>query len=307
MDLKSLEIFLAVYSNLSFTQTAVEQHLSVSAVSRCVLRLEEEVGERLFDRDRRGMSTTSAARRLQPVAERMLSDWRSLRQSLGVDGVLQGELRIFCSVTATHRLLSPLLAAYREAYPQVHILLQTGDQADGIERVQRGSSDVSVIARPERLPASFAFSPLASTPLCLCLPLVECELQDKLNGLNGDALWSVLGGAPWVLPERGVSKDLIDRWLQGRFLTQPPVYARVAGHEAIVAMVSLGLGVAILPRLVIDASGLAGSLRVLSLNEDLPQFEIGLCARQRRRADPVIDGLWKVAQSLRSRSDRLKP
>ncbi|WOJ93476.1 HTH-type transcriptional activator IlvY [Congregibacter variabilis] len=306
MDSKSLEIFLAVYGNLSFTQTAVEQHLSVSAVSRCVLRLEEELGERLFDRDRRGMTATSGARRLQPVAERMLSEWRSLQDSLGADGALQGELRIFCSVTATHRLLSPLLAAYREAYPQVHILLQTGDQADGIERVRRGSSDVSVIARPESLSASFAFSPLASTPLCLCLPLVDCELQGRINGLKGKALWSALEDAPWVLPERGVSKELIDRWLQGRFLRQPPVYARVAGHEAIVAMVSLGLGVAVLPRLVIDASGLASSLRVLSLNNDLPPFEIGLCARQRRRADPLIDGLWNVAQRLPRRSDRLK-
>ncbi|EED31058.1 transcriptional regulator, LysR family [gamma proteobacterium NOR5-3] len=298
MDLKSLEIFLSVYSSLSFTQTAAEQHLSVSAVSRCVLRLEEEVGERLFDRDRRGMTATSAARRLQLVAERMLSDWRSLQQSFGDDGSLQGELRIFCSVTATHRLLSPLLAAYREAYPQVHILLQTGDQADGIERVRRGSSDVSVIARPESLPASFAFSPLASTPLCLCLPEVECDLRDTVKDLKGRALWSALEDVPWVLPERGVSKELIDRWLQRRFLTPPPIYARVAGHEAIVAMVSLGLGVAILPRLVVDASGLAGSLRVLTLKEDLPPFEIGLCTRQRRRLDPVIAGLWQVAQSL---------
>lgn len=306
MDLKSLRIFLAVYSNLSFTQTAVEQHLSVSAVSRCVLRLEEELGERLFDRDRRGMTATIAARRLQIVAERMLSDWRSLQQSMSDDGGLQGELRIFCSVTATHRLLSPLLAAYREAYPRVHILLQTGDQADGIERLRRGGSDVAVIARPESLSDSYSFCPLASTRLCLCLPDVDCDLRDRLGGLSGQALWSALEDAPWVLPERGVSKDLVDRWLEARFLHPPSVYARVAGHEAIVAMVSLGLGVAILPRLVVDASELQTSLRVLSLPKDLPLFEIGLCTRQRRRFDPVIDGLWQVAQSLGGSSVRLK-
>lgn len=298
MDLKSLQVFLSVCSNLSFTQTAAEQHQSVSAVSRCVLRLEEELGERLFDRDRRGMTATPAARRLQVVAERMLSDWRSLQQSLGEDGSLQGELRIFCSVTATHRLLSPLLAAYREAYPRVQILLQTGDQADGIERVRRGNSDVAVIARPEGLNESFAFSPLASTPLCLCLPLVDCDLHDTLAGLSGSALWEALEDAPWVLPERGVSKDLIDRWLSERFVRQPTVYARVAGHEAIVAMVSLGLGVAVLPRLVVDASGLESSLRVMTLDEDLPAFEIGLCTRQPRLADPVVHGLWQVAHEL---------
>ncbi|MDP5070553.1 MAG: HTH-type transcriptional activator IlvY [Congregibacter sp.] len=305
MDLKSLQIFLGVCSNLSFTQTAAEQHLSVSAVSRCILRLEEELGERLFDRDRRGMTATSSALRLQVVAERMLSDWRSLRQSLGEDGYVQGELRIFCSVTATHRLLAPLLAAYREAFPRVHILLQTGDQADGIERVQRGQCDVAVIARPKQLGPNFAFSPLAKTALCLCLPQVDCDLRTRLGPLHDQALWLELAEAPWVLPERGVSKELIDSWLQERFLTLPPVYARVAGHEAMVAMVSLGLGVAVLPRLVVDASGLQDHLRLVSLADELPPFEIGLCARHRRLMDPVIDGLWGVAQSLKAQSDRL--
>ncbi|WP_439100678.1 HTH-type transcriptional activator IlvY [Congregibacter sp.] len=298
MDLKSLQIFLSVNSSLSFTRTASEQHLSVSAVSRCIQRLEEELGEGLFDRNRRGMTATSAARRLQVVAERMLSDWRSLQEFLGDDGSLQGELRIFCSVTATHRLLSPLLAAYREAFPRVQILLQTGDQADGFERVRRGSSDVAVVARPEGLSENFAFAPLASTPMCLCMPLVDCALRDSLHGQRGKALWNLLRDVPWVLPARGVSKELIDQWLRGRFSGQPAVYARVAGHEAIVAMVSLGLGVAVLPRLVVDASGLEENLHVMDLGHELPEFEIGLCARQPRLMDPVIQGLWKVAQGL---------
>lgn len=305
MDLKSLQIFLSVYSNLSFTQTAAEQHLSVSAVSRSVLRLEDELGERLFDRDRRGMTATSAARRLQTVAERMLAEWRSLQQSLGDKGSLQGELRIFCSVTATHRLLSPLLAAYREAYPAVHLLLQTGDQADGVERVRRGSSDVAVVARPDTLSVRFAFAPLARTSLCLCMPSIDCDLRDRLCALKGDALFKALADVPWILPQRGVSKALVDRWLTGRFMQSPSIYARVAGHEAIVAMVSLGLGVAILPRLVVDASGLENSLSVVDLGHELGPFEIGLCAKQSRLDDPMLQGLWRVAQVLPGYSDRL--
>jgi LysR family positive regulator for ilvC len=306
MDLKALRIFLSVFSSLSFTQTASEQHMSVSAVSRAVLRLEEELGERLFERDRRGMRPTDAARRLRAVAERMLSDWRNLQHSLGEDGRLQGELRIFCSVTATHRLLSGLLAGYREAYPGVHILLQTGDQADGVERVRRGSSDVAVAAKPGNLPVNLAFSPLASTPLLLCLPRVECRLQATLDGLSGERLWSALKEVPWILPERGLSREMIDRWLQERFETRPPVYARVAGHEAIVAMVGLGLGVAVVPRLVVDASGLEGNLTLISLADELPAFEIGLCARRSRLTDPVLEGLWEVAASASRQSDKLK-
>lgn len=295
MDLKSLRVFTVVLRSLSFTEAAAELHMSVSAVSRSIARLEESLGSPLFDRDRRGVRPTAAAGELSRVAARMEAEWRDLQRSVSAGMALSGELRIFCSVTATHRLLSPLLAAYRDACPGVHVLLSTGDQADGIERVRQGDADVAVIARPGQWPESMAFLQLASSPLRLCLPTLECPLRQQLDEAPLNERQALLGGMPWILPERGATKDMIEAWLLGRFERLPPVYARVAGHEAIVAMVSLGLGIGMVPKLVIDASGLAGTLELDATQADLQPMAIGLCARAGRVLDPVVAELWRVA------------
>lgn len=294
MDLKSLQVFLSVYGSLSFTETAAALHMSVSAVSRTVQRLEEELGTSLFDRDRRGMRATSAALGLQSVAEGIVADWRGFQRSLGSSAAVAGELRVFCSVTATHQLLSPLLAAYRDACPRVDVRLQTGDQADGIQRLREGATDVAVVARPKDLPDLMSFRPLDESPMRLCLPTLDCVISRELGDKQGRALLSALHSVPWVLPERGVSKQLIEAWLAAKQVETPPVYAHVAGHEAIAAMISLGLGVGILPEVVVEASGVSSALRLEAL-PDIPPVQIGLCTRRTRLADPVIAALWTAA------------
>ncbi len=306
MDIKALQVFLTVCGNLSFTQTAKELHMSVSAVSRTIQRIEEDLDTPLFDRDRRGMRLTPSARQLRTTAERMVSDWRGLRQALGHGKGVRGELRVFCSVTATHELLSPLLSAYRQSYPGVEVLLQTGDQADGVERVRQGSADAAVIAKPPQLAEQLTFKRLTHSELCLCMPGIERGAMLQIEGQHELELIDAVGQCPWILPERGVSERLINDWLLERYTSRPNVYARVAGHEAIVAMVSLGLGVGVVPRLVIEASGLASKLRLVTIAE-IPPMEIGLCTRAGRLSDPVLSGLWRVAQGVTDDSDKLSP
>ena len=297
MDEKQLQVFLSVCATRNFTRTAADLHMSVSAVSRAVARLEEDLGRGLFDRDRRGIRPTSAAQRLRPWAENTIAGWRALRQGFRDDGAVAGELRIYCSVTASRRLLSPLLRAYRSAHPAVDVRLQTGDQADGLEQVRSGRADVAMIAAPAEVPASIAFRAVETSPLMLCLPAGR-ETAPGLQRTVADggraaaaAPDADLAGLAWILPERGVTREITDRWLRERFDGEPPVYARVAGHEAIAAMVALGLGIGIVPRLVVDASGLAGELELRSV-PDLPAITIGLCARSGRVADPVVEALF---------------
>jgi LysR family positive regulator for ilvC len=69
----------------------------------------------------------------------------------------------------------------------------------------------------------------------------------------------------------------------------------VAGHEAIVAMVSLGLGVGIAPELVVEASGLAPRVSEVALPAGLPPLTIGLCSLKQRLLSPLVKSLWDVA------------
>jgi LysR family positive regulator for ilvC len=88
---------------------------------------------------------------------------------------------------------------------------------------------------------------------------------------------------------------MLDTWLERRG-SKPRIYAQVAGHEAIVAMVGLGLGVGIAPELVIQASGMAARVTPVPVWEPLPPLDVGLVSLTARLADPRVKSLWSVAQ-----------
>ena len=68
MDTRELSVFLSVAETLNFSRSAEKLHLSVSAVSRAVARLEEEVGQPLLERDRRSVQLTPAGREFREFA-----------------------------------------------------------------------------------------------------------------------------------------------------------------------------------------------------------------------------------------------
>jgi LysR family positive regulator for ilvC len=294
MDTRSLSVFLSVADTLNFSRSAERLHMSVSAVSRTVQRLEDELGQLLLERDNRKVRLTSAGREFREYARHSVAEWQQLRRKLGSDEELAGEVSLYCSVTATYSVLAPILEAFRAAHPSVEIMMHTGDQADGISRILEGQDDVAVSGRPTQLPRRLEFLPLLDSPLQFCAPSADCAVRDMVlaGGAAADDIdW---GRIPFIVPERGITKDLLDNWFRERGL-RPRIYAQVAGHEAIVAMVSLGLGVGIAPQLVIEASGMADRVSQIAVPDGLPPLTVGLCTLGQRLASPLVKSLWDVA------------
>ncbi len=179
MDTRALAIFLSVADTLSFSRSAEHLYMSVSAVSRTVSRIEDEVGQALFQRDRRNVTLTPAGNEFREFARRTLADWQQIQRNMDSEGTLAGEVSLYCSVTASHTLLAPILAAFRVAYPAVDIMMHTGDQADGVSRVLAGQDELAVTIRPLQLPRRMAFLPLVDSPLQFCMPALDCVVRDK--------------------------------------------------------------------------------------------------------------------------------
>lgn len=294
MESRALSVFLSVAETLNFSRTGEMLHMSVSAVSRTIARLESELGQPLFERDRRRVQLTAPGREFRDYARRALADWQQLQRKLDSEGELAGEVSLYCSVTATHTLLAPILAAFRASHPAVEIMMHTGDQADGVSRVLEGQDDLAVSICPQQLPGRLEFLPLLDSPLRFCMPAAACQVRDRvLQELSAPAMdWQSL---PLIVPERGTTKDLLDEWLQQRGI-RPRIYAQVAGHEAIVAMVSLGLGIGIAPQLVIDSSGTGHGVESLELDDQLPSLSIGLVSLRQRLSSPLVRSLWDVSR-----------
>ena len=115
MDIKAMRVFLSVSDTLNFSRSSEILHMSLSAVSRTIQRLEEELGQILLERDNRRVNLTHHGRQFREYAQKAVDDWQRLRQKLNSETALAGELSLFCSVTASYSVLAPILEAFRIA------------------------------------------------------------------------------------------------------------------------------------------------------------------------------------------------
>lgn len=291
MDLYELKFFLTVAETLHFGRASRQCHISPSALSRAIQRLEDEVGEELFLRDRRGVTLTEAGRLFREYAKSALSGWEEFKSGLA-GAELKGEIRLFCSVTACYTVLPALLSRFREEYPEVHLKLQTGVAADAVRTVSDGDADLAVIARPDSLSSGLRFHELTRTPLVFVAPVGEWRHAEALG--QGRTPWAEI---PMILPERGLMRTRILRWFREQRIS-PQVYAEVAGNEAILALVSLRCGVGIVPRLVIDQSPVAGRVRAMEVDPPLEPYSVGICTRSGSLKSPTVGALWELATEL---------
>lgn len=292
MDTRELELFVSLAETLHFGQAGERMHLSPSAVSRTLRRMEDELGQRLLERDKRSVRLTAAGEALHQYAQQQLMQWRSFADSLLPHyQLLHGEISLYCSVTATYSLLTKLLSSFRNRYPAIELKLHTGDQADAIERVMSGSEDLSIAALPERLPKGLRVQTLAQSPLLFIVPAFPCAVSELAAAEPLD--WSEL---PLIVSERGLARQQMDAWCRANAI-KPNIYAQVSGHEAIVSMVGLGLGVGVVPELVLANSPQRATVRVLDVQPALAPFVVGLCAAEARLDNPLIKAFWDAARS----------
>lgn len=292
MDLRDLKLFLHLADSCHFGRTARAMHVSPSTLSRQIQRLEEDVGHALFLRDNRTVALTEAGERLRQFAQQTLLQYQQLRHAMDLNGPsLSGELRLYCSVTAAYSHLPPILDRFRAEHPQVEIKLTTGDAADAVEKVQSGNADLAIAGRPETLPASIDFTPLDLIPLVLIAPSLPCPVHAQATQAFPD--WSAI---PFILPDQGPARRRIELWFRHRRIPNPLIYATVSGHEAIVSMVALGCGIALLPDVVLENSPEPVRNRVLILDDMEPvmPLELGVCVQKKRLGEPLMNAFWNL-------------
>lgn len=292
MDLRDLKLFLHLAESRHFGRTAKAMHVSPSTLSRQIQRLEETMDHPLFLRDNRTVQLTDAGKQLKMFAEQTLLQYQQLKQIINQHGPsLSGELRLFCSVTAAYSHLPPILDRFRAQHPMVEIKLTTGDAADAVEKVQSNEADLGIAGRPETLPGGVAFTRIGEIPLVLIAPAMPCSIRTQACAPQPD--WATI---PFILPEHGPSRKRIELWFRRQRITNPMIYATVGGHEAIVSMVALGCGIALIPSVVVENSPESVRNRIAQLEHIamVEPFELGVCAQKKRLNEPLIEAFWHL-------------
>ncbi|TEW44019.1 HTH-type transcriptional activator IlvY [Psychromonas algicola] len=284
MDIKSLHIFVHLSQSLHFSKTAQAMNVSPSTLSRLIQRLEEELGANLLIRDNRSVLLTEAGLAFKQFAAQQIEQWDLLKHSISQGAnELEGEINLYCSVTAAYSHLPPILDRFRRNHPNVEIKLTTGDSAVAMEQIMQHQVDFAIIAYPDNFPARLHFSHLAEIPLSIIAPTTPCAANQLVKKTPID--WK---SVPFILPEHGAIRSRFDTWFRSLKSGKPHIYAKVAGHEALLSMVALGCGVGIAPDVVIENSPVRDRVQTLSSIGELASFNLGVCCYKTRLEEPLI-------------------
>lgn len=291
MNSGKLQHFIALAETLHFARAAERCHISPSAFSRSIAQLEDELNAQLVERDNRSVSLTNHGQKLALVARHILQQWDTLAHSVQQQEELEGSLSIYCSVTASYSFLYDILTNFRQAHPKIAIRVHTGDPAEALERVRQGHEDIAIAANHSPFPANLRFRQIAYSPLVLIAP--KNSPWSISQNTKGKTLTNEFKEIPLILPEQGLARRRMDSWCHKHRIT-PNIYAQVAGNEAIVSMVSLGFGIGLVPKIVLDNSPLANKVEPFSYQPNLEAYEVGVCVLQKRLKSPVIKAFWEL-------------
>jgi len=287
VETDTLKIFLHLAETLHYGKTSKACNLSPSTLSRTIKRLEDSVGELLFERDNRSVKLTETGESFKKYAKEMVLKWESFQNSLAKENtILKGEISIYCTITASYGVLPDILVEFRKSYPDVHMKLLTGDSDSAIQKVLSEDSDFSVAALPDKTPEKLLFKKITDMHLKFVAPAIpwQYEAQIQENNIPWDEI-------PIIVTERGMARKRIDSWFKNS-KKKPNIYAQVSGNESILAMVSMGFGIGIVPELILRKNFINRNVQVLDINPELMPYSVGICVQKKRMTNPVVRAFW---------------
>jgi len=260
MELNQLETFLAVAEEHSFSRAAVRLHRTQPAVSQVIRKLEEELGETLFDRATRDGALTASGVLLRDYALRLLALRREASSALGeLKSLERGRLQIAANEYTCMYLL-PAIHAFRRVAPQVSVTVHRMLASRIPEELALRTFELGVISfRPD--PEQFRAIAVYGDSLDLIVsprhPLAKAQ-RVSINDLGSE-----------LFVAHNVASPLRRRVIETfqRYRTPLNMAIELPTIEAIKRFVAMGNGVALVPHLTVAPELEAGQLVQVKVQE----------------------------------------
>ena len=245
MDTAGLKVFEAVARTGGMNRAAEELHTVQSNVTARIRAMETELGCSLFERHSRGVTLTAAGQRLLPYARRVAWLLTDAARAARDDGLPRGPLNIGSLETTAALRLSPLIASYAAACPEVDLALRPGTTAELIEAVL-----------DRRLEGAFVCGPVAHPAL-----VEQVMFEEELAILAAPGLTSIEAATHDMTTGGGVVRIVVLRAgcsyrqrLEALLARRGIAVARLLEFgtlEAIFGCVAAGLGITLLPQALV--------------------------------------------------------
>ena len=282
MELRQIRSFLSIAETLHFGRTAELIHLSQPALSLQIRDLEEDVGVRLFERNRRKTTLTAAGVAFRDEAARALSqlDQAIRRARLAANGKV-GLLRIGFISTAGSEIVPDIFREFRELNPEVEFSLRAITTADQVQMLETGSLDIGFLRLPIREHSALHAVAVHRERFVLVVPASHRLAKRKRVRLRE------VSGEDFVMYERTYAPgfhDLVVGMLRDARIV-PNVSQTAAEISTLISLVDAHMGIAILPASAVKHS--ITSVITCDIVDRIPMSEIAMVVSKHVRAAVV--------------------
>jgi DNA-binding transcriptional LysR family regulator len=300
MDLAQLEVFLAVARERRFSRAAQKLYRTQSAISQSIHKLEQEVGELLFDRSSRDGLLTDAGRVLQEYAERLLNLRADAQEALAELKELQKGKLVISANEFTALYLLPLLAEFRRLHPMVKITVNRSLGSHIPDDVLRHNSELGVLTYDPQDPQLRSTVVYLDELIFVVPPSHPLAKQEQVSIRQ-------LGAESFVA--HNVPSPYRDKVLQAFKRHKTPLHMGVElpTLQAIKLFVAMGNGVALVPEMSVEQELKRGELVRIPVRELRIQRKLRLIYRKRASLSHAAEAFLAVAETFaRERGGRFR-
>ncbi|HIX88931.1 MAG TPA: LysR family transcriptional regulator [Candidatus Akkermansia intestinavium] len=209
MELRVLRYFLAVARERSMTRAAVALHITQPTLSRQIMELEEELGTRLFERDKKPMRLTEAGMRFCQRAEEIVSlSERTVKEFAARQSDISGEIVLGCAESRGIGVIAEVMRRIHRHHPRIRLVMQTANATLITEQLEHGVIDFGFILAPADI-SRFDHLRLPHTDTWGVLLRRDHPLAN-----SSDVTPQQVAALPLIIPSRPPVASFLSGWLR---------------------------------------------------------------------------------------------
>ncbi len=282
MNTQRIRVLLAAIECGSLTRAGEELGYTQSALTQMVRSFEEEVGFPLLNKTTRGVTATPEAEQLLPTMRLILSDEEKLDQEISaICGIYRGRIRLGSFESTSAHWLPLVLKYFRSNYPDVVFQIEEYGHDELLQGLLSGTLDMALMSDPGTDKVDFI--PIYEDPLYVAFaPGHELSEYDKVP-------LKKLRDQPFIVESK--DRDTYNVFARAGF--EPDVRYYSKDSYAILSMAEQGLGIAVLPGLIIER--FPGSYEYRPLDPGMSRL-LGIGVRNIKRSGPLARFIIKYIQ-----------
>lgn len=277
MNISKYEAFLKTIEVGTLTKAAEQLGYTQSGMTHMLNALENECGVKLLTRDRTGVNATSDGIQLIPYFTKIIEDYKEMvNKTESLLGLDSGLIRIGSFASVSVHWMPQIIKEFNEEYPKIEFELVNGDYIEIEEWILRGNLDCGFISMPTTLPLDVTF--LDRDELFVLIH------EDHPNAKEDKFPVKDIPNYPFILIDESWEKELQSIYEEHNVMPNP--HYTVVDDYAVMAMVECGLGISILPDLILQRT----PYNIVKKELDVPAYrDIGIAVKKGGTLPPATE------------------